>query len=120
MTQARVGREQAPPAVGASPQRRPRTADTFAAREFPGAAEAAAGENTSASEPTVTRPALTALSSRSALSFGTSRVPGAEQGSAGDTEAASVLNDTGKDELKHAKAFAGELSSLGKQCPTLS
>ncbi|MEU7888101.1 rubrerythrin family protein [Microbispora bryophytorum] len=39
---------------------------------------------------------------------------------AGDTEAAKVLNDTAQDELKHAKAFSGELSKLGKQCPTSS
>ncbi|MEU6432462.1 ferritin family protein [Microbispora sp. NPDC046973] len=39
---------------------------------------------------------------------------------AGDTATAKVLDDTAKDELKHAKAFSGELSRLGKQCPTSS
>ncbi|MBB2747381.1 UNVERIFIED_ORG: rubrerythrin [Microbispora rosea subsp. rosea] len=39
---------------------------------------------------------------------------------AGDTEAADVLNGTAKDELKHAKAFSGQVSKLGKQCPTSS
>ncbi len=39
---------------------------------------------------------------------------------AGDTEAAHVLSGTAKDELKHAKAFSGQVSRLGKQCPTSS
>ncbi|MGW5266746.1 ferritin family protein [Microbispora sp. NPDC004025] len=39
---------------------------------------------------------------------------------AGDTAAASVLTDTAKDELKHAKAFAGQLSELGGRCPAAS
>ena len=39
---------------------------------------------------------------------------------AGDTEAAKVFKDTANDELKHAKAFSGELSKLGRQCPTSS
>ncbi|ETK32968.1 ferritin family protein [Microbispora sp. ATCC PTA-5024] len=39
---------------------------------------------------------------------------------AGDTEAARVLNDTAKDELKHAKAFSEQVSKLGKQCPMSS
>ncbi|MEV4299859.1 ferritin family protein [Microbispora rosea] len=37
---------------------------------------------------------------------------------AGDTEVAKVLGDTAKDELKHAKAFSGEVAKLGKKCPT--
>lgn len=45
----------------------------------------------------------------------------ARQASAdGDTEAVKLLNDTANDELKHAKAFSGELSALGKRCPTSS
>ncbi|WP_204059637.1 ferritin family protein [Microbispora corallina] len=36
---------------------------------------------------------------------------------AGDTEAARLLNDTAKDELRHAKAFSEEASKLGTQCP---
>ncbi|MEU7694230.1 rubrerythrin family protein [Microbispora hainanensis] len=39
---------------------------------------------------------------------------------AGDTEAAKVLSDTAKDELKHAQAFSRAVSRLGKQCPTPS
>ncbi len=39
---------------------------------------------------------------------------------AGDTAAARVLKDTAKDELKHAKAFSGQLSKLGGRCPTSS
>ncbi|WP_169945343.1 ferritin family protein [Microbispora sp. H11081] len=39
---------------------------------------------------------------------------------AGDKEVAKVLDDTGKDELKHAKAFSGEVSKLGKRCPASS